>query len=398
MFYVQCSVKKWCEIQVTVIFLILLFTVTSYASSISENKSNIKNNTWIEKNGQIYGAKPDALGPIGGGSGYKKIITKGHYNVKDLDGLLAALKNIKKGEIIFIDGHAEIDFTNLIITEKFQIKLPAGVTLASDRGYKGSEGAVIRSSNLATSPLINVLGPNVRITGLRISGPDPQPQLEHHKRCFDKQVGDRKAQAKCYYALPNSAGIWSEYGTLEVDNCEISGWSHAAIFLKDGNKHHIHHNYIHHNQRQGLGYGVSHGYGKNISSLIEFNLFNYNRHSIAGTGVSGLSYEARNNMELGESLSHNFDMHGGKDRRDGTNIAGKLILIHHNTFTNPKVRAIGIRGVPEEKAEIYNNWFAQDRPGKDVLIPWPAGKENKVFCIIMRSGERRQWYSNKVLS
>ena len=82
---------------------------------------------------------------------------------------------IKKGEIIFIDGHAKIDCTDLIVTEKFQIKLPAGVTLASDRGSKGSEGAVIRSNNLATSPLINALGPNIRITGLRISGPDPQP-------------------------------------------------------------------------------------------------------------------------------------------------------------------------------------------------------------------------------
>lgn len=361
----------------TIIFFILLI-VTLCDGSIF-NIAYAQNLNYLVKNGQIYGAKHDAQGPIGGGSGYKTIITKGHYNVKDLIGLLMALKNIKKGEIIFIDGHAEIDFTNLIITEKFQIKLPAGVTLASDRGYKGSEGAVIRSNNLATSPLISALGPNVRITGLRIIGPDPQPRLEHHKRCFDKEVGDRKAQAKCYYALPNSAGIWTEYEALEVDNCEISGWSHAAIFLKDGNKHHIHHNYIHQNQRAGLGYGVCHGYGKNISSLMEFNLFNYNRHSIAGTGVPGLSYEARHNVELGYSLSHNFDMHGGRDRKDGTDIAGKRILIHHNTFTNPKVRAIGIRGVPEEKAEIFNNWFAQDKPGKAFLIPWPAGPDKNVF-------------------
>lgn len=362
-----------------IFFFAVFFSFFPFANCIGQNTISSFANTWLEKNGQIYGAIPDANGPIGGGVGYKKIITKGRYNVKDLGGLLVALKSIKKGEIIFIDGHAEIDFTNLIITEKFQIKLPAGVTLASDRGYKGSEGAVIRSNNLATSPLINALGPNVRITGLRIIGPDPKPQLEHHKRCFDKQVGDRQAQAKCYYALPNSDGILTDHEALEVDNCELSGWSHAAIFLKDGNKHHIHHNYIHHNQRQGLGYGVSHGYGKEISSLIEFNLFNYNRHSIAGTGVPGLSYEARNNIELGDSLSHNFDMHGGRDRKDGTDIAGRSILIHHNTFTNPKVRAIAIRGVPEEKAEIYNNWFAQDKPGDEVIRPWPVGKENKIY-------------------
>jgi len=72
-------------------------------------------------------------------------------------------------------------------------------------------------------------------------------------------------------------------------------------------------------------------------------------------------------------------MHGGKDRRDGTDIAGTKILIHHNTFTNPKVRAIGIRGIPEEAARIYNNWFEQDEPGPEVIKPWPATPETKVF-------------------
>jgi hypothetical protein len=65
-------------------------------------------------------------------------------------------------------------------------------------------------------------------------------------------------------------------------------------------------------------------------------------------------------------------MHGGKDRRDGTDIAGTKILIHHNTFMNPKVRAIGIRGKPEEEARVYNNWFGQEKPGAGVIIPWPA--------------------------
>ncbi len=369
------------KLKFTVVVFSLLLILPTYASSMDEKNGASKNDTWIERNNQIYGAKPDANGPIGGGIGYKKIITKGDYTVKDTNSLMAALEKIKTGQVIFIEGNVEIDCTALIFTEKFQIELPAGVTLASDRGYKGSEGAIILSDNFATSPLINTLGPNVRTTGLRIIGPDSKKHLEHHDRSFNSKRGNRKAQSTYYYLFPNSDGILTDHQALEVDNCELSGWSHAAIFLKDGNKHHIHHNYIHHNQRQGLGYGVSHGYGKNISSLIEFNLFNYNRHSIAGTGVPGLSYEARNNVELGDSLSHNFDMHGGKDRRDGTNIAGKLISIHHNTFTNPKVRAIGIRGVPEEKAEIYNNWFAQDKPGKDVLIPWPAGKESNVFLF-----------------
>ncbi len=210
-------------------------------------------------------------------------------------------------------------------------------------------------------------------------GPDPKPRLEHHRRSFNKEKGDSRAQHQYYYLFPNSRGISTDHGSLEVDNCELSGWSHAAISLKGGDKHHIHHNFIHHNQRAGLGYGVSHGYGKNISSLIEYNLFDYNRHSLAGAGVPGTIYEARNNVELGESLGHNFDMHGGKNRRDGSDIAGTKILIHHNTFMNPKVRSISVRGTPEEEAQIYNNWFAQEKPGPEVIKPWPPGPDKKVL-------------------
>ena len=142
---------------------------------------------------------------------------------------------------------------------------------------------------------------------------------------------------------------------MEVDNCELAGWSHGAISLKAGDGHHIHHNFIHHNQYNGLGYGVSHD---QAFSLIEYNLFNYNRHSLAGTGRSSSGYEARHNIELGESLSHCFDMHGGRDRKDGTKVAGTWMKVHHNTFLAPKT-AVVIRGVPEEQAEIYNNWLYQ---------------------------------------
>lgn len=362
----------------TVLCVLFVYVLLLHTASGSDNIR--VEDTFLEKYGQIYGAKPDANGPIGGGFGYKKIIREGNHYVNDLETLLTALSEVKDGEIIFIDSRAEIDCTDLVFTEKFQIELPAGVTLASDRGHEGSEGAIIRSDNFATVPLIKATGPNIRITGLRIVGPDPKPRLEHHRRSYNSQRGDRKAQNQYYYLFPYSQGISTNFSFLEVDNCELSGWSHAAILLGGGSyHHHIHHNYIHHNQRNGLGYGVCLGRGKIVSAFIEFNLFNFNRHSIAGTGAPGNSYEARNNVELGESLSHNFDMHGGGDRRDGTDIAGEKILIHHNTFINPKVRAIAIRGKPTDKAEIYNNWFAQEKPGAAVLVPWPASPDKNVF-------------------
>jgi hypothetical protein len=51
-------------------------------------------------------------------------------------------------------------------------------------------------------------------------------------------------------------------------------------------------------------------------------------------------------------------MHGGWDRGDGTDIAGDWISIHHNTFQGGQ-RAVVIRGVPSQGAEIHHNWFAK---------------------------------------
>ena len=356
----------------------ILFLLASCIQTVAADIEKL-GHKWFQKHGQVFGAKPGHLGPIGGGAGYKRIVLGGDYNVKDVDGLVEALKEAKAGQVIFIDGDVELDVTDLVFTVKFFFMLRGGLTLASNRGHNGSKGAILRSGHFSTAPLLNVLGLNARITGLRIIGPDPKPRLEHHRRAFQPQRGDRKAQRRYYSRFPNSRGIQTKHGFLEVDNCELRGWSHAAIYLMGGDNHHIHHNYIHHNQRNGLGYGVVLGYGKNISSLIEYNLFDYNRHSIAGTGVPGNSYEARNNVELGESLGHNFDMHGGSDRKDGSITAGTKILIHHNTFMNPQVRPVAIRGKPQDEARIYNNWFAQEKPGPNVLKPWPPGPESNVL-------------------
>ena len=140
-----------------------------------------------------------------------------------------------------------------------------------------------------------------------------------------------------------------------MDHCEISAFAHAGISLGQGDGHRIHHNFIHHCQYNGLGYGISHD---QASSLIECNRFDWNRHSIAGTGRPGCSYVARNNVELGESLSHCFDMHGGRDRKDGTDIAGTSIEISHNTFRAPQP-AVVIRGVPEKQCDVHHNWFTR---------------------------------------
>jgi len=308
--------------------------------------------TFITIDEKVYGAQADEVGPIGGGVGYTRIVTKGDFVATNLDELLDALAEAKPGQVVFIPGETEIDCTARIFIEKLALEIPAGVTLAGNRGQDGAAGALICSDALDTKPLIRIMGPDVRITGLRIRGPHPKRYLDHYHRSFVEKLPNGKRRGHdYYYEFPYSRGIVTEHPGLEVDNCELSAFSHTSIFLDKGDEHHIHHNYIHHCQYQGLGYGVTH----NVStSLIERNLFDWNRHSIAGRGWANSGYVARHNVELGTSLAHCFDMHG--KRVEGTTIAGTTIRIHNNTFRAPAV-PVFIRGAPQDVCEVCRNWF-----------------------------------------
>lgn len=323
--------------------------------------------TFIELNGVIYGAQDSEYGPIGGGAGYVNTVTSGDFTATILEELIEALENAEAGQTVFIPGDAEIDLTTFVYIEQLVLEVPAGVTLASNRGVDGSPGGLLFSDALNTRVMIRADGPDVRITGLRIRGPNPKRYLDHHRRAFRDGYGGHAY----YYKFPTQRGIVAGGGGLEVDNCEISAFGHAAIFLPEGEDHHIHHNFIHHCQYQGLGYGVSHD---RASSIIEYNLFDWNRHSIAGTGAPGCSYIARHNVELGTSLSHCFDMHGGRDRRDDTDIAGTSIIINNNTFRAPQTPIV-IRGVPQETCDVYHNWFPKHEPGQAVR----AAENTRVF-------------------
>ena len=342
---------------------VLAGTTAAFGEILSSSGSHAEEaydpDTWKEINGVVYGARSDARGGIGGGENYGAIVMKGDYEVTSVDALIDALGKARAGEVVFIPSETEIDLTARIYIDELVLVIPAGVTLAGDRGYHGSKGAFLTSDALKTPVMFKIGGPGVRITGLRVQGPNPKRYEEHHTRSFAKDGMGREY----YYKFPVSCCIQTEFPDLEIDNCDLSAFTRAIMLVK-GSGHHIHHNFIHKCQYKGLGYGVSHG---QASSLIEYNLFDSNRHSLAGTGSPGCGYVARNNIELGTSLSHCFDMHGGRDRKDGTNIAGTTIEIYNNTFMS-KERAVGIRGVPEDKCLIHHNWIMKHSDaGKAVL-------------------------------
>lgn len=228
------------------------------------------NISWCQCGREKFGSDLNPTGdPIGGGEGYSRIISASFakYIVNNKSELLYALSTAVGGDVIYVNDSAEID-----LTFERNIIIPANVTLASGRGRAGSSGALLYSKNISigtgntseTFQLFKTGGNGVRITGIRLQGPDTE-------------IGNSA------YEFSNSRGIYSVHD-VEVDNSELSGWSHCAVCLyytPGSVTPYIHHNFIHHNRRSGLGYGVVLAYGAN--SLIEANIFDWNRHSIAGT-------------------------------------------------------------------------------------------------------------------
>lgn len=303
----------------------------------------------------------DALGPVGGGPGYKNLVTKRDYTVKTPQELLDALGKAQSGQVVYVADDAQIDMTVWVTAYKTRLKLPAGVTLAGGRGVDGSPGGLIFCDEFDARPLIEIDGANARVTGIRLRGPDVKVRDREMAMLFSAQGTQPDDGSKGngdYYKFPVSVGIESAHPGLVVDNCEISGWSLAGIsLLKGGDRTHIHHCSIHHCQRRGLGYGVC---VDQCDVLIEANLLDYCRHAIAGTGLAGTAYEARGNIHGEHSTSHCFDMHGSVNNGvlvDGRNIGGERVIIHHNTVMATDQSAVCISGAPRERCEIHHNWF-----------------------------------------
>lgn len=266
--------------------------------------------------------------PIGGGPGYRNIFTNGDFTARTAAELLAALKQAKPGQRIFVPDGARLDLAG-----QENIALPAGITLAGSRGLSASSGGRItmQLKQIRSYDLFRTAGDNVRVTGLIFEGPD----------------GDN-AQHNGYANLL----VTTHYG-LEVDNCEIANWGYGAVVGRPGaSAIYVHHSHIHHCQ------GAAHdGYGVSLDAcdarVIANKLAAVRNHVISGTGNPGTAYEAAFNWVDG-----NFDMHGGGDRGDATDIGGDWMDIHHNNFQQPHAINCITRGIPSQGARVHHNRFA----------------------------------------
>ncbi|MFO0555153.1 MAG: VCBS repeat-containing protein [Polyangiaceae bacterium] len=263
--------------------------------------------------------------------------------VSTLAQLEDALAVAGPGSVIEIDSGADLDLTG-----KNGLVIPAQVTISGGGGDGGVGGARLHTSTKDTPSLFLAGGPGVRITGLRLIGPDPD-------------IGATP------YGEPLCRAISASHADgLRVDHSELSGWSHAAVLLDYTRRARVDHDSIHHNRRTGLGYGTV--LVHQADAILEHNAYDANRHAIAGTGRLGISYEARHNLVGATRNGHAFDMHGENEvDHDGAPWAGERIDLHDNTFAGVE-QAIVIRGKPHIGATIEGNCFGQSESAGTAIV------------------------------
>ena len=218
------------------------------------------------------------------------------------------------------------------------------------------------------------LGDDDRVTGLRLQGYD---------------LTDTTARSD------GTDGIRVDGATgVLIDNDEISGWPDSGVDVGPnvaaangrvgGVQARITNDYIHDNVQCGFGYGVSVG-EDNGNAFIDRNVFDHNRHDVAGGHSSPhVRYVAELNLVLTSgptcdgNYNQHFDMHGSDDPGHWNGgAAGNRIEIRENTirgaqsygFLGRKTRpAFELRGIPTDQAIFADNAVAHDGEGSAIQV------------------------------
>ena len=237
--------------------------------------------------------------------------------------------------------------------------------------------------------LFVIRGDNVLVSGFRLEGPTT-----------DIAQGDVKEKG---ITISPSAGA-DPIRNIEVSNMEIFHWSGVGVQVYDNvelaergrlfntnvGAVRIRDSYFHHNR-----HGAGEGYGVNVAAgayaLIEHNVFDENRHAIAGgsrhkDALDYSGYTARENLILAGGgkhcvdnralaltglhcwQTHQIDMHGDGNRWYGSHnwqcgTAGETLIIERNTILYTSGTAIKIRGNPADKAVVDGNVFKHSARG-----------------------------------
>jgi hypothetical protein len=164
-----------------------------------------------------------------------------------------------------------------------------------------------------SSPLFEIRGDNVRFSGFRLEGPTS-----------DMAQGDVKEKGIIISPFASAAPLrhvevsnmeifhWSGVGVQVVDNVELA--ERGRLFNTNPGAVSVKGNFFHHNRHgAGEGYGVASTAGAYVT--IEQNVFDENRHAIAGgsrnaDALDYSGYTARDNLILPGGGLHCADSSG----------------------------------------------------------------------------------------
>jgi hypothetical protein len=215
--------------------------------------------------------------------------------------------------------------------------IPERVTVRGDRRGVLLGPQLSLAGGPPRSGLFLTAGDHVRITGLRLRGPN---------RTQD---------------TPEVIGINgdSDFAAL-FDHNDVSDWPLSAIDLSGDHPSemtcpaelparpqlvHAFRNYIHDNYH---GYGVVSGSGSN--PLAFANTFQKNHHAVSSDGFAFSAYSAVGNLFLSGSEDTDVDMHGefghGGEHDDYGGIGGLGAEVLRNTFLGTSKANFGVRGTP----------------------------------------------------
>jgi len=307
-----------------------------------------------------YGAPEYVNGsPVGGGDEYLGTIgpSQADYVVDTAAELKSALAAAASGNVVYVADGATITIAS---SSWYGVNssgigtgcyLKAGVTLAGGRGRAGVTGGIIRVDPALQPTSFSVLiwcaGSGCRVTGLTLVGAQ------------DGTTGDNMW-----------CGVWAG-DNANIDNNEIHGFGCAGVRVdRNITGVWVHHNYIHHNQQTGSGYGVYvNAYSINYVSsvVVEGNHFDSSRHHIAASHGKS-SYIFRYNYLGANCTNTQIDCHGNNDGGTGDldkdaggeyiYPAGEHIEIYNNTSLNTTQPLVKIRGTPYSGGfvSVHNNW------------------------------------------
>jgi len=268
---------------------------------------------------------------------------------------------------VVVANNVQLDLSN-----RQDIYVASGVRVQGGRAGRQAGPRLFTTTRPAALFRIPSGAANVRFTGVRIEGPD---------------MGAADRNGASAIEIDSATNI-------EIDHCELSGWAGSAVGVRDTDGTasspspnattipvhtvNIHDNFIHHNQAVGGdGYGVVSGTGAH--PLIQRNVFDWNRHAIAGDGKPGTGYTATHNLVLENgglhrwipfpgfwTHTHQFDMHGRNDCGVGDIFsdslyncgpAGHTTIIRNNAFFYTEDDDIKLRGTPAVGMFVGNNVF-----------------------------------------